>query len=91
MIFCQSQGVIFNHLTNKTGLHKMYLQTIFKKFAINGMRMDFEAFRKCINFLAIKYYEKRDVKVLSPTTFWEPPKYLVDSKDKYLKKVKKNH
>lgn len=64
MIFCKSFNIIYNQIANKNGMPNNLLQTIFKKFAINGIRMDYETFKKCINYVAIKYYQKREIKTL---------------------------
>ena len=88
MIFCQKYNIIYNQITNKTGMKALLLQTIFKTFAHHGLRMDYNAFKKCINYVAIKYYQKREIKKLKPQKFWKAPRKFVKSKEDKVERIR---
>ena len=66
----------------------LLLQTIFKKFAHHGLRMDYNAFKKCINYVAIKYYQKKEIKKLKPQKFWKAPRKFVKSKEDKVERIR---
>jgi len=62
MLFCKANGLIYNPKVNRQGIPIKQIVTIYKKFSGFNKLMDYDEFKRSIDYLAVKFYEVREDK-----------------------------